>query len=345
MRQSLALLFMGLALPPAWSATLPRNPAPILPIPWQYLGCYSDNPSNRVLSKATYKDEAYMTGESCVRFCSDNGYSFAGTEYSSECWCGFQIQGSESHPDGCDMVCAGDESQTCGGPSRLSVYTSGASEPQTNAGVNAYSLLGCYSDSVHTRTLSHKVAVEGYMSVSKCTAECKVRGYSLSGVEYADECFCGNSVQNNAIAFTGNPSNTGCDMVCRGNSSEYCGGRDRLNIYRRDEDQPGTTPTSTSTPVPTPTTEPPVNLLNNGGFEESYGWSSGRNPVIYNISPLSAQNSWLTPYAYTGTHASAIGEFTSPGTGHTLAGLHHHPRDKHQLQIQSGLISSLITPE
>jgi hypothetical protein len=26
-----------------------------------------------------------LTGESCVEWCSDNGYTYAGTEYSAEC--------------------------------------------------------------------------------------------------------------------------------------------------------------------------------------------------------------------------------------------------------------------
>jgi len=37
---------------------------------------------------------------------------------------------------------------------------------------------------------------------------------------------CGNTIANG-----GAPATSGCDMLCNGNSSEYCGGGNRLNVY------------------------------------------------------------------------------------------------------------------
>jgi hypothetical protein len=50
---------------------------------WEYVGCGADNLSNRTL-KAKSTNNGDMTVERCVDFCSTNGYSYAGLEYSSE---------------------------------------------------------------------------------------------------------------------------------------------------------------------------------------------------------------------------------------------------------------------
>lgn len=80
-----------------------------LPATWSSLGCYtyvpvetpltctlqatdvsplfsSDNVGNvRTLGSASYTDNAAMTDESCITYCTNQGYIYAGTEYSSEC--------------------------------------------------------------------------------------------------------------------------------------------------------------------------------------------------------------------------------------------------------------------
>lgn len=38
---------------------------------------------------------------------------------------------------------------------------------------------------------------------------------------------CGNSIANGGI-----PAASGCSMACKGNTTEYCGGSNRLNVYR-----------------------------------------------------------------------------------------------------------------
>lgn len=56
---------------------------------------------------------------------------------------------------------------------------------------------------------------------------CKAYGFQYAGIEYAQECYCDNSISNG-----GSLVSDGCDMPCLGNSSEYCGGSDRLNVYQ-----------------------------------------------------------------------------------------------------------------
>ena len=55
---------------------------------------------------------------------------------------------------------------------------------------------------------------------------CLSKGYTLSGTEYADECYCANSYAPDSVL-----ASSGCNMPCAGNSTETCGGPNRLTTY------------------------------------------------------------------------------------------------------------------
>ena len=155
---SLALL----ALVTTFAATILRRdgtPDSNIPAGYQYSGCYVDSFSARSLNSASYADNSGMTGDACIAFCGAKGYSVAGTEYSSECYCGTALPARAS--TGCNMACSGDASQHCGGPDRLLVYTSTSSGPVTNPAPAGFLSLGCYTDSVSARTLSRVKNVPG----------------------------------------------------------------------------------------------------------------------------------------------------------------------------------------
>lgn len=52
---------------------------------WGYIGCYVDSVAARALDGPSHYDSAGLTAETCVAYCADAGYSYAGTEYSVEC--------------------------------------------------------------------------------------------------------------------------------------------------------------------------------------------------------------------------------------------------------------------
>ncbi|KAK0379024.1 WSC domain-containing protein [Colletotrichum limetticola] len=199
---------------------------------WSYSGCYTDNNNGiRQLSRDGYRDYSAMTEESCVAFCSSKGYSVAGVEYSSECYCDYQLAStSQKEPEAdCNMPCSGDSSKACGGSDRLSVFTNGVAVPVINPGPLGWSSLGCQNDP-GPRLLSYRtgvVAGDSKMSVLQCTNACQAAGYSLAGVEYSSECYCDNQLRN-----AGSSGFDGCNMLCSGNSSEYCGGPNRINVYQ-----------------------------------------------------------------------------------------------------------------
>lgn len=172
-----------------------------------------------------------MTQESCISFCSEQNYVYAGTEYAQECYCGnnFSNGGSSTSAADCNMPCSGNSSETCGAGNRLSVFWSGVAPPpppETVPSVGLWQSLGCYSDG-NVRTLGFGVNTDGPNTIESCTEACFNAGYPLAGAEYSVQCFCGSSF----AAGAGPTPLSDCNMVCAGNSSEFCGGPNRLNVY------------------------------------------------------------------------------------------------------------------
>ncbi|KAK4158470.1 putative fungistatic metabolite [Chaetomidium leptoderma] len=219
-----------------------------LPGAWEYEGCYVDVPG-RTINGASYADGADMTIEACLAFCTSKGFAYAGTEYSVECFCGSGLAATADKvaDSVCNMPCSGDATQPCGAGSRLSIFhTTEVSGPQVNPGVNDYNYLGCYSEGTTGRALTYGAGgiPAAEMTVAKCTAACRAANYILAGVEFGGECYCGNTIANGGAIAT-----SGCNMLCNGDSSEFCGGGNRLNVYNY-QNQYDPAATSTATPAP-----------------------------------------------------------------------------------------------
>ncbi|KAF1808036.1 carbohydrate-binding WSC, partial [Eremomyces bilateralis CBS 781.70] len=87
-------------------------------------GCYTDSIGDRALAGTYYFDEE-LTVQKCATFCAD--YTFLGTEYGGECYCGDTLGGSgtggqEALEADCSMTCKGNSGQKCGAGYRVSVY-------------------------------------------------------------------------------------------------------------------------------------------------------------------------------------------------------------------------------
>lgn len=203
-----------------------RGPAQYSIPGWDYKGCYTDNGNSRTLYDMSTANDS-MTAESCVQFCSAAGYPFAGVEYGRECYCSRSIAVSASLADEttCSFACAGNSSEICGGSSRINVLhntsdIASAQPPSTNAGPPGWGFLGCYVDSVQSRTLPYGTATIGgatNMTVANCVQACQLQDYQYAGVEYMGECYCGNSLPGSYLAPDGL---SGCSMLCNGNSTE-----------------------------------------------------------------------------------------------------------------------------
>lgn len=236
MRQ-LSFLLATLAPTLSFASIVKRDliPASGLPGGFAYYGCYTDSTSDRKLSSAKYTD-ANMTDESCVSFCSSRGYTFAGVEYSTECFCGYGLKsGSTKDPDSdCNMACGGSSTEPCGGQTRLSVFTNGGSGGTNKPKVNGYTYLGCFNDDASNRGLTHVMHNNDnspVMTVELCTSLCFNSGYTYAGLEFGGECFCDSTLGNSSDPVQGSsPVDTGCNILCDGDATEWCGGKGRMTL-------------------------------------------------------------------------------------------------------------------
>ncbi|WRT68982.1 uncharacterized protein IL334_005964 [Kwoniella shivajii] len=111
-----------------------------LPTGWSAKGCIAEGWTSRALNftATDYIQKGTMTGELCSRQCATLGYTMAGTEYASQCYCGNSFNGGatgaiiDTLTDGtgqCNYPCPGNAAQMCGGASRLSLYSNLATLP------------------------------------------------------------------------------------------------------------------------------------------------------------------------------------------------------------------------
>jgi hypothetical protein len=92
-----------------------------------YLGCWRDA-VNRVLP--TPISAPNMTVGKCVASCQDRGFSYAGLQNGSQCFCGNSYQRLEKLDDSnCQTPCAGNHDESCGGWWANSVYSTGVKQP------------------------------------------------------------------------------------------------------------------------------------------------------------------------------------------------------------------------
>ncbi|KAL2353083.1 WSC domain-containing protein [Cryomyces antarcticus] len=97
--------------------------------------------------------------------------------------------------------------------------------PVTVQTAGSFISIGCYNDTVGSRAFSVEPAAGNTMTIELCAAACA--SYAYFGVEYGVECYCGNQIASGSVNMA-----TGCSMACGGNSSELCGGPNRLNAYQ-----------------------------------------------------------------------------------------------------------------
>ncbi|PPQ70232.1 hypothetical protein CVT24_013090 [Panaeolus cyanescens] len=165
------------------------------PPEWQARQCYRDSAGNRALQAASFTSDS-MTRELCNDFCGERGYALAGTEYGRECYCDFVFHDEFSLSGGCEMPCAGNPNETCGGPNELFIYRNvNAFLPRIKPQIQDYEYKGCYSDTLNPRTLPRQFVFplsQGGVTIEKCVAACSAEHWSIAGLEYGSECFCGD---------------------------------------------------------------------------------------------------------------------------------------------------------
>jgi hypothetical protein len=207
---------------------------------YSYLGCFQESTSSvRLFSNEPVAPSQNNTNGNCQTACYGAGqYAFAGTEFGTECWCGNTpppLANQDTLDIYCNYACPGDGNDRCGAPGYISVYydptkyVAGTNPslygPQTIQSVGNYNYIGCYSEGTGTRALTGltpKAPANGF-TIELCKAACQ--GYTYFGMEYSNQCYCGNTILGGASNQTSSvPATNGCNMICTGNQKEYCGG-------------------------------------------------------------------------------------------------------------------------
>ncbi|VDI84333.1 Hypothetical predicted protein [Mytilus galloprovincialis] len=87
--------------------------------------------------------------------------------------------------------------------------------------------MGCYKDDPQ-RMLDDMID-DSRMTFELCYDKCAK--YSHFGLQATRQCFCGNSIGDPTI-YPPRPEDE-CNMACKGNTSQTCGGYWRMSVYRR----------------------------------------------------------------------------------------------------------------
>nr|XP_031859690.1 uncharacterized protein CI109_004965 [Kwoniella shandongensis]KAA5526762.1 hypothetical protein CI109_004965 [Kwoniella shandongensis] len=196
------------------------------PTGWSSIGCYAEGSTGRALDGYSYSTPA-LNSATCISYCRSKGYSMAGLEYGSECYCDNSFRnGAGATSKNCNMPCSGGPGENCGGPGALQVYSNPSLAPTASTS-NGYSKQGCFQE-VSGRALTGASFTSSSMTIDTCTSFCKTSNFKYAALEYGGECYCGNSLVNGAAL---NKYSTQCTMKCAGNTKQLCGGPNALSLY------------------------------------------------------------------------------------------------------------------
>ncbi|KAK6720769.1 hypothetical protein SNK05_003865 [Fusarium graminearum] len=318
--------------------------APLLPSgqgQYQYVGCFKENNPSRQLSSLLYANSS-NTNEMCINTCGEEGLTFCGTQYRSECWAGNKIPTQKVDDANCNFDCAGSLNQYCGGNgvdgsgAYISLFadtlqwdgslsggsTSGGSGssggsggtntpqgPFVNPGVDGYTSIGCYTEATSGRALPNGRGIDS-PTVAECVDACSSGNFVYAGVEYGGECYCGNTFSDGSVP----APIADCGMLCNGNSSEYCGGPNRLNVYQVNSAYSASLPTSSSTSSSSSSTSSSTSSSSSTSLSTSTSTSTSTSSTSSSISTSSTSSSTSTTSTSTSSTTTSSSTKTSSTT-------------------------------
>lgn len=229
------------------SGSSPSSTASAVPLATNVasLGCYQEVGNPRALT-ALYSSGTTTTVDSCAQAAQALNLQYFGLEYASQCLAGSVLNPSSTPiaSTKCNMKCAGNSTETCGGANAISLYNNTQYVKPTNPNpVNVpnqpgtqFNYVGCFTEGNGARALGSTSNTVGIaaptstnLTVESCAGFCFQKGYNWMGVENGNLCFC-NAVGpiNNAVLANA----ADCNVTCVGNPTENCGAGSRLNVYQ-----------------------------------------------------------------------------------------------------------------
>ncbi|EHL00441.1 putative fungistatic metabolite [Glarea lozoyensis 74030] len=142
---------------------------------YRYIGCYlENNPGRALFQTCGGNGEGVGAGRSYISLFADiNQYNPNGT-----------IPTSSASPPGTSNTA-------------IPAPTGG---PVVNPGVGTYGSVGCYTEATTGRALPNGFAMPaGSRAVGTCIAGCASKNYLYAGLEYGQECWCGNALGTGSV--------------------------------------------------------------------------------------------------------------------------------------------------
>ncbi|KAJ9110132.1 hypothetical protein QFC19_001803 [Naganishia cerealis] len=189
-----------------------------------FVGCYAQggvaNAGNYLFQLST------MTAQLCRLACTYKGFSNAALA-GNMCYCatGINQVGALQALALCSTPCAGNSTENCGNSQNSAVgfyNTAGATPAQANKPVG---YLGCFNDNIGSRQLPGYTYTNTNMTNLNCAVTCAGKGFSLSGTQNGNACFCGSTLPYTLL------QENYCASTCNGVSGEICGSANTLSVY------------------------------------------------------------------------------------------------------------------
>lgn len=101
--------------------------------PFGYIGCYSDG---ILQDEWTDSLDGPITMENCLDICYGQGYNYGGAQNGTRCWCADTVlnPNSQDADSACNLPCAGNSAELCGGKTDQTVYQLSPEAPSCEDG-------------------------------------------------------------------------------------------------------------------------------------------------------------------------------------------------------------------
>ncbi len=182
-----------------------------------------------------------------------------------------------------------------------------------------FKYLGCGTDSISARALSGDRQSNDQMTAENCVDFCTGKGFSIAGLEYGRECYCGNSIAPKSQPIPGVMGT--CTMKCAGDPEEYCGGYAAISLYQKCD---GTCENAESSATDGSSNPAPVLVVSSAAPQASStaAVSAGYEGVASEFAPVApAGTSATSAYdANPPAGATPVPSGTSPGVSASSTG-------------------------
>ncbi|KAK4441988.1 pectate lyase superfamily protein-domain-containing protein [Podospora aff. communis PSN243] len=200
------------------------------PVGFKYYNCYAQDGTEPVLDATSFVNATGMSVDLCARHCVGQlEHKYFALQGGDACICGddnpLPAGVTVTSATDCDVPCVGNVNEICGGEDEVSLYGAEMEAPGLAGGTKTYE--GCYTEATSSRALKEASKADSAMTVEMCHGFCFSLGWTMFGLEYASECFCGDELQLGSVVAL----EEDCNMACSGNAGQMCGGPNRLNVY------------------------------------------------------------------------------------------------------------------